>query len=62
MSQTQITLSRLEASEDRVLVAFDLDGQTVSIPGAMTPEEARSAISTAEALGATRISIRRFDA
>lgn len=56
------TLDRLERSEDKVLVAFELGGTTHSIPGTMTVEEARVALATADGLGATRLSVRRFDA
>lgn len=55
------TLDRLEVSGDKVLVAFELSGQTHSIPGTMTVEEARVALSTADGLGATRLSVRRFE-
>lgn len=55
------TIELLERSEDKMLVAFDLNGATHKVPNPMTAEEARVAVSTAVGLGATRISISRFE-
>lgn len=60
-AQTARTLDLLEASGDKVLVAFDVNGTTKSLEGTFTPAEARAAINTALSLGATRVSVRRFE-
>lgn len=54
-------LDRLEASGDRVQVAYDVNGRTVSVEGTMSVPEARVSIDVALSLGATRVSVRRFE-
>lgn len=60
--QAYDVLDRLEASGDRCTVAYELAGGiTRSIEGTMSAAEARTAVAVATDLGATRITINRFD-
>lgn len=61
MEEVTETLDLMERSGDKVLLAFDIDGTTKSLEGTFTPAEARVSIDVALDLGATRVSVRRFE-
>lgn len=60
-NEHEATLARLERSGDKVIVAFTVADRTVKVPNPMTVAEARASIATAIDLGASRVSVQRFE-
>lgn len=59
--QAMKMLDLMEASGDKVTLAYVVNGQTKSLEGTFTPAEARVSIDVAESIGATAVSVGRFE-
>lgn len=61
VAEAKAALVLMEASGDKVTLAYTVNGQTKSLEGTFTPAEARVSIDVAVSVGATAVSVGRFE-